>query len=282
LFISPILSTSSIVSNAFKNTQSGSGTYYGTTTGGNCGYGSLYPSFASSLTKVALGTAMYQGNDGISGGCGLCISMQGTGSGSGAKPISKTPFTVFAHDQCPGCAATDLDLSISGDGRWGITWKAVPCPIGSEKLRYKFQGSNPYYLKLQVVGHKLPLAKLEYVIGGVAHAATRSQDNFWVYSPSGAVTFPLTVNIYATDGEKLTDKIGALTNDVLLTSSSGGVQFTGNSGLEADQSAVGGGNLDVNVVIGIAVGCVVLAVVIIVIIVVVVKRRRQEENVEIA
>lgn len=271
LYFSPILS-STVISDAFKTTQSGGfGTYYGVTTGGNCGYGSLYPSFASSLIKVALGPAMYQGNDGISGGCGVCISMQGTGTGSGANPISKTAFTVFAHDQCPECAKTSIDLSTSGDGKWGITWKAVACPVGSEKLKYKFQGSNTYYLKMQVVGHKLPLSKVEYVFGGKAYAATRSQDNYWVSNGIPTpVTFPITVNVYATSGEKVTDTVASLINDKLQNGGKG-VQFAGTSGAVEDQSATT--HMDSNTLVGIAVGCVVAAVLLVVIIVIFVRRR---------
>ena len=44
----------------------------------------------------------------------------------------------------------DVDLGVSGDGRWDVSIQAVQCPVGSSKLEYKFQGSNPYYIKLQV------------------------------------------------------------------------------------------------------------------------------------
>lgn len=46
----------------------------------------------------------------------------------------------------------DLDLYISGDGRWEISFKAIDCPNvgGSEgNIMMKFTGSNPWYIKLQ-------------------------------------------------------------------------------------------------------------------------------------
>jgi len=218
---------------------------------------------------------MYQGNDGIAGGCGVCIQMQATGTGSGSNPISKTPQTVFAHDLCGGCATGSLDLAVAGDGSWGITWKAVVCPVGSEKLKYKFEGSNPYYLKVQVVSNSLPLSKVEFVVGSTTYPATHTSDNFWTTSSLANPTFPLSVNVYSTAGVKLSDQIPSLTNGVLLNGVKG-VQFTGTSGLEEDQSAVMDGNLDVNVVIGISVGCVVLLVVIVVIVVVMIRRRRMQ------
>jgi len=241
----------------------------------------VFPSFASSLTKVALSSPMYKGNDGISGGCGLCIQIQGTGTGSGANPISKTSFTVFAHDQCGGCDTNSIDLAKSGDGSWGISWKAVPCPVGSEKLKYKFQGSNAYYLKLQVVSHSLPLAKVQFVIGSTAYTATRSQDNFWV-SPGGmpaANSFPLTVKVFSTDGESVTDTVPALKNDVLQNGGKG-VQFTGSSGLVEDSSTTETvGDMNGNVVIGIAVGCLVAVVLIVVVIVIILRGRSKVEEV---
>lgn len=230
------------------------------------------------MTKVAMSTVVFQGNDGISGGCGMCVQMQATGTGSGANPISKTTQTVFTHDLCGGCATNDLDLAVSGDGKWGITWKAVVCPVGSEKLKYKFQGSNPYYLKVQVVSNSLPLSKVEFVIGGNTYTATHSGDNYWI-SPSGmpqVTTFPLSVNVYSTAGEKLSDQISSLTNNVLLNGVKG-VQFKGTSGIEEDTSAVSGVDLSVNAIIGISVGCGVLAVVLIVVIVLVVVRRRRQQ-----
>jgi hypothetical protein len=44
----------------------------------------------------------------------------------------------------------DVDLGVDGDGRWDITIQAVQCPVGSGKINFKFQGSNEYYIKLQV------------------------------------------------------------------------------------------------------------------------------------
>lgn len=43
-----------------------------------------------------------------------------------------------------------LDLAENGDGRWKIEIQAIQCPVGNGKIEYKFQGSNPWYLKLQI------------------------------------------------------------------------------------------------------------------------------------
>lgn len=55
----------------------------------------------------------------------------------------KTPF-LFNY------SLGSVDLAENGDGRWEVEIQAVQCPVGSTKLEYKFQGSNPWYLKLQV------------------------------------------------------------------------------------------------------------------------------------
>jgi len=280
LLVSPILS-SGVIASTFTTTQTGSGTYYGPTTGGNCGFGTLLPSFVASqkLTQVALNAAQYAG-DYESGGCGLCIQMEGTGTGSGAKPISKTPFIAFVEDDCPGCDPKSIDLAVTGDGKWGITWKGVACPVGSEKLKYKFQGSNPYYLKVQVVAHKLPLSKVQFKVGSTLYTATRTQDNFWLATGVPTpIAFPLTILCTATSGEVVTDSIPSLTNDVLLQ---GKAQFTGSTGAEVTDQMASTSGLDPNVYIGIGIGCAVGVIVLIVVVVVLVKRTRAAQQTEIA
>jgi len=201
---------------AFTTTQSGYGTYYGGTTGGNCGYGTLIPSWASSLTLVAMNQIQYTGNY-QSEGCGMCVSMNGTGSGSGATPVST--FTAYVTDRCPECGKGSIDIGKSGDGRWAIEWKAITCPVGSYKIQYKFQGSNSYYIKVQVVGHSIPIENVNFIVNGKYYAASRTQDNFW-NAPSSMSTpfsFPLTVQLISLDGQKLTDIIPNLANDVLIS-----------------------------------------------------------------
>jgi len=224
-----VFGQSTFIANLFDTTQSGTGTYYGGTTGGNCGYGTLIPSFVNSIRQVAIATTDYVG-DNQSEGCGMCLQMQGTGTGSGANPVSETPFIAFVSDQCPSCGANGIDIALPGDGAWGITWIAVPCPVGSSTIQYQLQGSNPYYLKLQVIGSRIPITGVEFVIGGVNYPATRTQDNFWL-NPSNAPTpfvFPLEVLLTAYNGATLKDTIltdDSFTSSVLLSGL--GVQFPG-------------------------------------------------------
>ena len=54
------------------------------------------------------------------------------------------------EDLCFVPITGDLDLAENGDGRWRIEIQAIQCPVGNGKIEYKFQGSNPWYLKLQI------------------------------------------------------------------------------------------------------------------------------------
>jgi expansin (peptidoglycan-binding protein) len=210
---------------AFSTKQTGDGTYYGGTTGGNCGYGTLIPSFASSLTLVAMNKDQYIGAS-QSQGCGMCVSMRGTGSGSGANPVSTSYFTAFVTDQCPECLTGSIDIGKSGDGRWGVEWTAVNCPVGSETLRYKFEGSNDWYLKVQVVGGRIPISSVEFNVGGNYYLASRTQDNFWESTGSMPKPFswPLTVRITPISGSAVIDAI-PYRSDAVLIQGSKYVQF---------------------------------------------------------
>ncbi len=52
------------------------------------------------------------------------------------------------------CRTGALDQASPGDGRWTILWTPVQCPVGvgraASPFFYSFQGSNPWYLKLQI------------------------------------------------------------------------------------------------------------------------------------
>lgn len=52
------------------------------------------------------------------------------------------------HNRCPECAFGDLDFASSGDGRWDITWRFVPCEDSSDQT-FLFEGSNEFYWKVR-------------------------------------------------------------------------------------------------------------------------------------
>jgi len=273
---------SSVLHTAFTTTQTGYGTYYGGTTGGACGFGTLTPSFVSSLKQVAMNPNFFAG----SLGCGMCVSMHGisgSGAGSGSTPVSTTAFTVFVSDLLPSGGNGDIDIGTSGDGKWVINWKAIPCPVGTGKFSYKFEGSNPYYLKLQVVGHSVPVQSVQFVKGSTAYPGVRTTDNFFTL-PSNfptPVTFPISINIVDTNGQKVSDTISSLSNDVLIQ---GKAQFTDTTiGAVEDTSAISVSFAqNPGLVIGLIVGCVLSLLVLLVVIILIVVKKRTSQVMETA
>lgn len=149
----------------------GEGTYYGSggdIGSGNCALRDPRPSWYDDMIPVALNAPQYA--DSLL--CGACIEGEGTDDDS---PIGK--FSAYVADKCPECAFGDLDFRLDGDGRWDIRWRFVKCPKrGINMPKFIFEGSNPYYWKIQPRGTKSPIKKLW--VNGVK--AERMDDNFFV------------------------------------------------------------------------------------------------------
>jgi len=208
----------------FSTSYTGDGTYYGTADGGSCRLdGAHKPSWVTSaVVPVAINAPQYSGAQ----TCGLCLrvnSTSGQPSTNGLNPISAfSPFTAFVDDKCPECHTGDLDLGKVGDGRWKISWTAVDCPVGDSKIKYFFEGTNAYYVKVQPAGTMLPLTKVELKVGSTWKTATLSADNFWIasgISPALTLTNPLKVRLTSVANEILVDNIKyvSTTNDVRST-----------------------------------------------------------------
>lgn len=69
-------------------------------------------------------------------------------------PIPLTTQYVLVSNLCPECKTGDLDQEKAGDGRWNIEWYPVQCAVGNTPFVYSFQGSNPYYIKMQIANHR--------------------------------------------------------------------------------------------------------------------------------
>jgi len=125
--------------------------------------------------------------------CGAYLSVNG--------PVGTTQVLIV--DLCPSCASGDLDLdtaafqAITGatDGRYPITWQLVSPPLIGP-IGYRFQGSNPYYVKVQVIDHRNPIYLIELDTGaGNFVPLDRTADGFFQYnstSPLGAQTLRVT------------------------------------------------------------------------------------------
>lgn len=190
----------------FGTRHAGDGTYYGATNAGHC---SLTPRPAqyAGMTGVAVASATYSG----SSLCGACIRLTGSGRGSGANPITDTRL-AYVMDECPSCGGRgDVDLAMPGDGRWAVSWTVVPCPTPGGRAAFLLQGSNRYYVKVQVRGTAAPAAAV--TVNGVA--ATRVVDNFWVAQAGGGGGFALPLRVAGTTaaGGRFAGSLPAIVND---------------------------------------------------------------------
>jgi len=225
----------------FSQTLSGQGTYYvqsdiGT---GACTLLSPTPPVGVTLQTVAMDQSLWAGSQ----SCGMCLEVFASGVGSGANPL-KGNFTVIVTDLCPGCGLGSLDFreTTQLDGSWDIQWIAVNCPVGSGNLQYQFQGSNSYYIKLQIRNHRVPVQGVSLQVGSSFTAMSRSSDNFFILSSGGPFSTPLTIQVESIDGQQLTDTIASIGSDSQIFD--GNVQFApiGNSDGVVDGSGSDGGS----------------------------------------
>jgi len=207
-----------LVSNAqitsyYTTPQSGTGTYYGPyTSGGACTLDPI-PSWANDQpvgnppgpVTVAMNNPQWAG----SAVCGLCAHVTGSGVGSGANPITG-PFTAYVNDLCPGCATGSLDLGNQGDGAWAITWTAIACPVVGN-VQFLFQGSNPFFIKLQARNTPYPIQSLN-IISPQMVTMPRTTDNFFQANLGTSLTFPITVQVTDIFGSVITEVITAIDN----------------------------------------------------------------------
>ncbi|CAK0762005.1 hypothetical protein CVIRNUC_002914 [Coccomyxa viridis] len=148
--------------------------------------------------------------------CGMCIAMHGTGPGSGLDPVPLTTQYVLVSNLCPECLAGSLDQEINGDGRWTIEWYPVQCAVGTTPLVYSFQGSNAYYIKMQISNHRVPVQGVQWFFSGTWYDMSRSGDNYFIIQAINSQPLILPAQI------KVTSIFGDVVIDTVATSSPNG------------------------------------------------------------
>ncbi len=175
--------------------HTGEATYYAADGSGNCSF----EASPDDLMVAAMNEADYDG----SAVCGQCVAVDGP-AGS---------VTVRITDRCPGCAAGDLDLSREAfarvaalsAGRVPITWRAVPCDV-SGPLRYRWKdGSNPFWVAVQIRNHRHGIARVEARAGdGSWKAIDRAAYNYFV-EPAGLGAGPIALRVTDVHGFTVED-----------------------------------------------------------------------------
>jgi hypothetical protein len=156
-------------------------TYYGGAgAGGACSQKYVPPGYLT----VALNHDQF----GEGHSCGTCLRACVT------KPSGVECFKAIVDNECPECTHGDLDLGISGDGRWQVSWSTIKCPPAAPM--FDVQGSNAWYLKLKIEGQG-PLQSVRVNTREAKHTL----DDFWVIQdPNGGLGCPPTITFTRADG----------------------------------------------------------------------------------
>ncbi len=176
--------------------HTGIATYYAATGDGACMFG-ISP---NDLNVAAMNAEEYQ----TASVCGAYVLVKGP----------KGQVTVRIVDLCPECKAGHLDLSQQAfaaiaelaQGVVPITWQVVS-PALSGPIDYHFKdGSNPWWMAVQVRNHRNPIAKLEYLnLSGQWINVARTSYNYFVQSVPGMDAGPYTFRVTDGYGNVLTD-----------------------------------------------------------------------------
>lgn len=189
-------------------TRTGDATTYNYNRIGNCTLDPLPPG----TLLAAINQADYHG----SAMCGAYLEVIGP----------RATVQVVVADRCPGCRSGDLDFNLPAfeeligatTGRIPVRWRIISPPLDGP-IAYRFQGSNPYYAKVQVLNHRNPVHSMEARApdGGWVQL-TRKNDNFFVI-PNGTIPEPyITLTLRTTDmyGNTITDSRIEIVNDVKI------------------------------------------------------------------
>lgn len=178
--------------------KEGVATFYDATGGGNCSFDET----PDDLDVTALGFTEYA----ESAMCGACMRVHGP----------KGEVTVRMVDSCPGCEVGHLDLSKEAfakiaepeEGRVSIAYQVVSCAVRGP-IAYRFKdGSSKWWTAIQVLNHRLPIAKLEYQKDGQYVAIRRADYNYFVVDDGvGDLPNGLRLRVTAADGQVLEDDL---------------------------------------------------------------------------
>ncbi len=192
--------------------RSGDGTYYDATGEGACSFDAS----PSDLDVAALNSKEWSG----SAYCGACADVQGPNG----------LVRVRIVDLCPECEAGDLDLSPQAfekiapleQGRVPISWQLTTCDVsGNMRYRYK-DGSNQWWTAVQVLDHRVPVAKVEWSTDGESFQPLERMDYNYFLAETGFGPDPVVIRITSVEADVVTDELPAVQESLVVQ---GNVQF---------------------------------------------------------
>jgi len=132
--------------------------------------------------------------------CGACLDVTGPSGTKRYIVIDECPNDPIKDARCQSREHLDLSQeglsAIGGVGRIDmLTWKYVPCDIGSAKVEVFTQpSSNMFYATIGLRKHRYRIQKVELVTGTTRIALERRPDNYFVIdstTPAGSIGMAL-------------------------------------------------------------------------------------------
>lgn len=187
--------------------HSGEATFYDPNGNGNCSFGTD----VLGRDIAALNNPDYD----MAAWCGACAEVTGP----------KGKITVLIQDRCPECKSGDLDLNPEAfdkiadhaAGRVKITWNFVSCEVtGPVKYHFK-EGSSAGWTAVQILNHRLPVAKFEYSRdnGATWKSVSRVEYNYFLEEGGFGPNITL-VRITSATGKVLEDMLPIPTSDRVI------------------------------------------------------------------
>lgn len=199
---------SSAVATSIGGTHSGQATYYDYNDNGHCSFTNTYDAqdFAA-LNSSDYGSATW---------CGACAKVTGP---------KGTVDQVIIVDECPSCAAGDLDLKPAtfdkiadhSAGRVQITWNFVPCNVtGPIQYHYK-DGSSEGWTSVLVINSRLPVSKMEYSTDGGSTWKPMTRQTYNYFEVASGFGGPAMIRLTSSTGATLTESLPSPTSNTTIT-----------------------------------------------------------------
>lgn len=202
----------------------GVATFYDADGTGNCGFDVAPDRMVTAVADPDWAGSLH---------CGRCLEVWGP----------EATIVVRVVDRCPECPTGHLDLSAEAfdliaepaQGIVPVAFRSVPCPVGGPLSIRQQEGSNPWWLSLQVRDHRHAVASVELRENGAStwQPMPRASYNYFVATSASGFAFPLDLRLTDVHG-------GVVVETDLITAAvpgqvtSGTTQFPACSGIFVD------------------------------------------------